>query len=143
MPAVVVGEVALPQLAHHLDGLLEHLQPDVLARPAVAEDVLVERLAGADAQGEPAVELHGGGRRGLGHDRRVHPHGRAVTAVVTGSEQACERAPITPQTNGLWPCSSFHGWKWSLIHSASKPACSASTRLLDQLLGSYSSLLRK
>ena len=33
-----------------------------------------------------------------------------VTAVVTGSEHACEIAPITDQTKGLWPCSSFHGW---------------------------------
>ena len=33
-----------------------------------------------------------------------------VTAVVTGSEQAWDRAPMMPQTNGLWPCSSFHGW---------------------------------
>ena len=67
----------------------------------------------------------------------------AVTAVVTGSEQACERAPITPHTNGLCPCSSFHGWKWSLIHSASKPACSASTACSTSCFGSYSSLLRK
>ena len=34
-----------------------------------------------------------------------------VTAVVTGSRQACEMAPMIDQTNGLSPCSSFHGWK--------------------------------
>lgn len=33
-----------------------------------------------------------------------------VTAVLTGSDVASERAPITPHTNGLWPCSSFQGW---------------------------------
>ena len=33
-----------------------------------------------------------------------------VTAVVTGSEVACERPPITDHTNGLLPCASFHGW---------------------------------
>ena len=34
-----------------------------------------------------------------------------VTAVLTfipGVARAI--APITDQTNGLWPCSSFHGW---------------------------------
>jgi hypothetical protein len=48
-----------------------------------------------------------------------------VTAVVTDSDVTCDNAPITPHTNGLCPCSSFHGWKWSEIHSRSKPAASA------------------
>jgi hypothetical protein len=33
-----------------------------------------------------------------------------VTPVVTGSEVAWERPPITDQTNGLLPCSSIQGW---------------------------------
>jgi len=33
-----------------------------------------------------------------------------LTAVVTGNEVACAMAPMTDQTNGLWPCSSFQGW---------------------------------
>ena len=33
-----------------------------------------------------------------------------VTPVPTGRSVACAIAPITDQTNGLWPCSSFHGW---------------------------------
>ncbi|MDH6624590.1 hypothetical protein M2271_002394 [Streptomyces sp. LBL] len=33
-----------------------------------------------------------------------------VTAVSIGRDTASDRAPITDQTNGLWPCSSFHGW---------------------------------
>ncbi|CAM5721275.1 hypothetical protein SFUMM280S_01260 [Streptomyces fumanus] len=33
-----------------------------------------------------------------------------VTAVSIGSDTACDSAPITDHTNGLWPCSSFHGW---------------------------------
>ena len=66
-----------------------------------------------------------------------------VTAVVTGSEQACDRAPIMPQTNGLWPCSSFHGWKWSLIQRASKPARSAATACSTSCAGEYSSQDRK
>ena len=48
-----------------------------------------------------------------------------VTPVVMGSDVTCDSAPITPHTNGLWPCASFHGWKWSEIHNRSKPACSA------------------
>ena len=75
--AVGGDEPARPQLPHHLDRLLEHLQPHVGARPGVAEDVLVERLAGADAEDEPPLVQHGAGRRGLRDDRRVDPHGRA------------------------------------------------------------------
>jgi hypothetical protein len=33
-----------------------------------------------------------------------------VTPVVTGSEVACDKPPITLHTNGLLPCSSFQGW---------------------------------
>ena len=66
-----------------------------------------------------------------------------VTAVVTGSLQTCESAPMTDQTNGLWPCSSFHGWKWSLIHRASNPARSASTACSTSCVGVYSSQDRK
>ena len=68
-----------------LDGLLEHLQPDVGGRPRVAEDVLVEGLPGADAEGEPAPSITAavaaawatiaGSIRTIGQ----------VTAVVTGS----------------------------------------------------------
>ena len=87
--------LALPQLAHDLDGLLEHLQPYVGLRPRVAEDVLVERLAGADAEHEPAVQLNSalvaaacamtaGWMRTVGH----------VTAVVTGQRQAWLSAPM-------------------------------------------------
>ena len=66
-----------------------------------------------------------------------------VTAVVTGSEQTWEIAPITDHTKGLWPCSSFHGWKWSLIQSASKPAFSAAVACSTSSSGEYSSQDRK
>jgi hypothetical protein len=33
-----------------------------------------------------------------------------VTAVMIGRSVACAIAPITDHTNGLWPCSSIHGW---------------------------------
>ena len=66
-----------------------------------------------------------------------------VTAVVIGSRVTCERAPITDQTNGLWPCSSFHGWKWSLIQRASNPARSAIRACSISSAGVNSSLDRK
>src|SRR5688500_1115173 len=66
-----------------------------------------------------------------------------VTAVVMGSEHASESAPITDQTNGLWPCSSFHGWKWSLIHRPSNPAASAARAWATSSAGPYSSQDRK
>ena len=66
-----------------------------------------------------------------------------VTAVVIGSEHTCEIAPIIDHTSGLSPCSSFHGWKWSEIHSDSKPACSASLACCNSSAGEYSSQDRK
>ena len=66
-----------------------------------------------------------------------------VTAVVTGREQTWEIAPMTPQTKGLCPCSSFQGWKWSLIQRASKPASSASRACSTSVAGSSSSQDRK
>ena len=66
-----------------------------------------------------------------------------VTAVVIGSEQAWLIAPIMLQTKGLLPCSSFHGWKWSLIHRPSKPARSAASACSISSRGPYSSVDRK
>ena len=66
-----------------------------------------------------------------------------VTAVVTGRSHTCEIAPIIDQTNGLWPCSSFHGWKWSLIHRLSNPASCASRACSTISFGVYSSHERK
>ena len=84
-------------------------------------------FAAAEAEAEPALTeqqalvaaacaMIAGWMRRVGH----------VTAVVTGRSQTCEIAPIIDQTKGLSPCSLVHGWKWSLIHRASKPASSAS-----------------
>ena len=67
-----------------------------------------------------------------------------VTAVVTRIRSvAWAIAPITDQTNGLWPCSSFHGWKWSEIHRPSKPASSACRAWATSSRGPNSSLERK
>ena len=66
-----------------------------------------------------------------------------VTAVVTGSSVTWLIAPITDHTNGLCPCSSFHGWKWSLIHRAWKPASSAARACSTSWAAVYSSQDRK
>ena len=66
-----------------------------------------------------------------------------VTAVVMGSEVACDSAPITVQTNELSPCSSSQGWKWSEIHRASNPASSAIRAWRTSSVGECSSLARK
>src|SRR5204862_4064888 len=53
--ATVVRLVAaLPEQAQHLDGLREALLADGGLRPAPADDVLIEVLAGADAEKEAA-----------------------------------------------------------------------------------------
>ena len=66
-----------------------------------------------------------------------------VTAVVTGRSQTCEMAPIIDHTKGDSPWALVHGWKWSLIHSASKPARSASRACSTSWSGVYSSHERK
>ena len=66
-----------------------------------------------------------------------------VTAVVTGRSQTWLTAPITLHTNGLLPCSLFHGWKWSLIHRPSNPARSAALACSTSAAGPYSSVERK
>ena len=77
MLAVVVDLLAAPQIADHLDSLLQHRQAQLDRRPAITEDVLVEGLTGTDAELEPTVEQHRAGRRRLGDDRRVDAHRRA------------------------------------------------------------------
>jgi hypothetical protein len=52
-------------------------------------------------------------------------------------------APIIDQTKGDWPCASVHGWKWSLIQSASNPASSARLAWSSSWSGAYSSHERK
>ena len=43
---------ALPELADHLDGLLEHLESGFDRRPAMAQDVLVQSLSRTDPEDE-------------------------------------------------------------------------------------------
>ena len=60
-------------MADEVDRLGQHLLADRRPRPAVAEDVLVQVLAGSHAQEEAALEHLLGGRGGLGDYRRVDP----------------------------------------------------------------------
>ena len=62
---------AVEQLADDLDRLDEHLLPDADRRPALADDVLVEVLPGAEPEGEAPVGEDLQGRGLLGDDRRV------------------------------------------------------------------------
>jgi hypothetical protein len=75
--AVVRHELPAPQLAQHLDRLFEHLAADVDRRPPRAGDMLIERLARADAQRELAVQQHTAGSRRLRDHRRMNAHRRA------------------------------------------------------------------
>jgi len=97
------------------------------------EWVLDEDTAEPIAAVAAACATVAGGWRMRGH----------VTAVVMGSEVAWDRASITDHTCPLWPCSSSQGWKWPEIHSASKPASSASLACRTSSCGGYSSEDRK
>src|SRR4029079_15016842 len=80
---VVTLHAALPELADDFDRLLEHLLSYCGLRPAIAEDVLVERLAAANSEREPARHHRSHSSGGLGDDRRVGANRRAGHA---GSE---------------------------------------------------------
>jgi hypothetical protein len=96
------------QQPDQLDGLFQHGQAHACRRPRITQDVLVERLAAPDAQHEATVELYGRRGRRLRDDGGMRTVGQ-VTAVVTGNDTASDSAPITDHTNGLLPCSAFHG----------------------------------
>jgi hypothetical protein len=74
----------IPIEAHDLYGLFEHLQAHVGGGPPVSEDVLVEVLTGADAEGEASPQHHRRRRRGLGYDGRMYTHRR--TGYARGHE---------------------------------------------------------
>jgi hypothetical protein len=52
--ALVVDVLARPQLAHDVERFDEHVLAHVRRRPAIAGDVLVQRLARADTEEEAA-----------------------------------------------------------------------------------------
>ncbi|HET7053408.1 MAG TPA: hypothetical protein VFI09_05770 [Solirubrobacterales bacterium] len=64
-----------------------------------------------------------------------------VTPVI--SSIRCVRweiAPSVPQTNGLSPCASIQGWKWSEMEAKAKPARSARSAWATRVGESNSSL---
>jgi hypothetical protein len=77
VPAAVGLVVAAPELRDDLERLVEHLEPLVGPRPARAGDVLVQRLAAADAEEEPSFHQERGGGSRLSDDRRVDADQRA------------------------------------------------------------------
>lgn len=64
-------ELPAEELSDDGDCFEEHFSALFRSRPALSHDVLVEVLAGAEPQEEPAVEQLGGGRRGLRHQGRM------------------------------------------------------------------------
>jgi len=81
LDAVAERRLAVEEPGDHVDRLDEHLVPLSDARPAVADDVLVEVLPGTGGEAEAVVrdDLHRGGL--LRHDRRVVPQmGRSRTS---------------------------------------------------------------
>ena len=77
MVAAPINQSAAEQSTDDLGSLPQHVLPLRDSGPALADHVLVEVLAAAQAQGEPTVseDLHG--RRLLRDDRGVIAHGRA------------------------------------------------------------------
>ena len=75
------------------------------------------------------------GRGGLGDDRRVDPRGRAGDAGrrPRSARSPAATPPSTAQTNGLLPCWSTQGWKWSEIESEVEAGLLGAARELDQV----------
>jgi hypothetical protein len=69
---------------------------------------------------------------------RIVGHVTVVPTVIR--DVVCEIAPSTPHTNGLSPCVSVQGWKWSEIAASSNPAASAPFASRTSSIGSRSSL---
>ncbi len=100
--AVVFDHLAGEELVDDVDGLEHHRGADTDLRPFAADDVLVQRFAGAKAEPE-ATGVHGAERRrSVGDDRRV------VAEPGTGDRGAereagalAERAHEAPREGGL------------------------------------------
>lgn len=95
--AVMVDSAAFPQALDQFQCLLQHLHADVQCRPAVAQDVLAERLARADPESEPTWQESGGSGGRLGDDRGMDPdhgarHRRRYREPVAGSGNRLPRS---------------------------------------------------
>ena len=66
-----------------------------------------------------------------------------VTPVISSRRSVrAAIAPSVPQTNGLSPCASTQGWKWSEIPAKENPAASARSAWETRVGASNSSLER-
>src|SRR6266498_692615 len=89
---------ALPEEAHDLDRLREHLDALVSSRPAVAEDVLVQVLAGAETEEEPPAHQAGACGCRVRDDRRMDSdhrtrHAGSEAQAFRGLGDAADHAP--------------------------------------------------
>jgi len=93
----------LPELPDDLDRLNQHCLPELDRRPSIAEDVLVEILAGADAKKKSSRHHRGGRSCRLRDDRWMNPENRASD---TGTEPKPRRrmgnaADRSPNKGGM------------------------------------------
>ncbi len=141
--AAPVDQFAAEQLADDLDGFAQHVLAAFDGGPALADDVLVEVLAAAQAEGEPPVgqDLHRGGL--LGDDGRVIPHRRAghVGVEIHPFGGVRHRAQHRPRV-GRVALRRQPGEKWSLQTSKSKPCSSAEIASRTRSLGPLCSVIR-
>jgi hypothetical protein len=100
--AVVLDDLAAEQLADDLDRLEHHGAADADLRPLAADDVLVQRLPGAETQPETA------GVHGAQGGRRVGDHRRVVAEAGAGDGRAerqrralAQRAHEAPREGSL------------------------------------------
>ncbi len=100
----VDARLAVEQTADDLGGFREHRMPDADSGPALADDVLVEVLAGAEAEAEPVAREDPQRRRLLGDDRRVIPDRRDKSRRSSGRSV---RSPGQPPRGS--PMRSRHG----------------------------------
>ena len=107
--------------------LLEAVEALLLLRPGRADDDLVERLAGADAEDDAARRQAAQRGEGLRHDRRVVAQRRGQDAGAQRARGCVEAAAAPSQAMALGACPSVcrQGWKWSLVQTDSKPWRSA------------------
>src|SRR2546421_2372776 len=66
--------------------------------------------------------------------------GHVTPVPIRRRSVACAMPPRTDHTNGLSPCASIHGWKWSLTHAVVNPTSSARAAARTISLGPSSSL---
>ena len=102
--AVVADELPGPETPDELHGFFEDRGPAVVLGPRVAQDVLVQVLAGPDPEPEAAGQHVGAvaaaWARIAGWIRRLS----AVTPVPIGMRSVTAAIPpMTDHTNGLWP----------------------------------------